>query len=217
MPEVRSNPKQDYIARLFGQESKDLKNAREALAKDKKEGINVSSSEGALLKFFIQAFGLKNVLEIGTLYAYSTLWMAEALPEDGQITSLEKSPENYEKAKSLVSDSKSVNKINLLQGDATELLKEVSFTPDLVFIDADKQSYGDYLTWALENVAVGGLIIGDNTFLFGNVTGEAVTDYKPQETIQVMREFNERLAKAKNFASIIIPTMEGMTVGRRLR
>lgn len=210
-----STRSEDYITRLFAKESDVLKRVSAALKESGKFGINVSPYEGKLLHFFIRLTGAKSVVEIGTLYGYSTLWMAEALPADGKIVSLEKNPEHFEMAQKLLRDSPVASKIDLRCGDATELLRELDLTADLVFIDADKGNYANYLSWAVRNVKPGGLIIGDNTLLFGHMIGEDRGERAGEKAIAAMTAFNETLAKSDEFVSIMIPTYEGMTVAMR--
>ena len=101
MSRDRSTKATDYICDLFVKESSLHQEIRQSLDQDGKLGINVSTYEGGLLKFLIQLMGSKNILEIGTLYGYSTLWLAEAVPTDGKVLSLEKNPENFKKAQDL--------------------------------------------------------------------------------------------------------------------
>ena len=216
MSRDRSTKAIDYIRNLFVKESSLHEEIRQSLDADGKLGINVDSYEGGLLKFLVQLTKAQTVLEIGTLYGYSTLWFAEALPANGRVISLEKSEEHYEKAKALLQKSELNSKIDLQCGDALELLKEVKFQPDFIFIDADKGGYGAYLDWAMEHVAPGGLIVGDNTFLFGHVYGEPWMEKTTKKAKDSMNYFNETLASNSNFRSIMLPTVEGMTIAQKL-
>ena len=206
--------KTDYINKLFAPESDDLVRIRESHGA--KLGINIEACEGKILQLIIKMIQAKRVMEIGTLRAYSTVWMAEALPEDGKITSIEFNPEAYELSVKNVATTKSRDKIEILQGDAREVLKNINEEFDLVFIDANKAAYIDYLDWAEENLRPGGVIIGDNTFLFGHLTGEE-TDHKVSPNQKKnMQIFNERMANPDKYLSVILPTAEGMTVAIKL-
>ena len=94
-------PQIEYINNMYVTESQVQVAIREQLSRDGKEGINVSAHEGLMLSFFIKSMNIKNIVEVGTLYGYSTSWMASALPDDGVIFSLEKSEGNYSKSKAL--------------------------------------------------------------------------------------------------------------------
>lgn len=206
-----------YIQKNFAQEDADLLRVREALVADGKFGINVSSSEGKLLQFLIGLINAKTIVEIGTLYGYSTLWMAKALPLDGVIYALERDERNYNRAKALIEQSNVGGRVQLIHGDAREELAKLDVVPDVIFIDADKLNYRHYLDWAMKTVRVGGLIIGDNTFLFGHMIGEDRGERASAAAIESMTYFNMTLAHAENFRSVMVPTYEGITLAQRLR
>jgi predicted O-methyltransferase YrrM len=202
---------------LFAEEFDSQKKIRESLRQDGKLGINVSAVEGSLLGFLLQLIQAQTVVEIGTLYGYSTTWIARSLSDRGRVISIEFNPENFEKASDLIENSTFKDRIELLQGDAVQVLKTLRGPFDACFIDANKGGYMEYLKWAMENVRPGGLIVGDNTFLFGHVYGAD----KPwvdmnSGPIETMKLFNETLAQSKNFRAVMIPTSEGMTVAQRL-
>lgn len=218
MSRSRHTKAEDYIAKLFGRETPHHLAIRAALARDGKEGINVGAAEGAILRFLLGLVKAKTVVEIGTLYGYSTLYLAESVPADGRVISLEKVKEHYEAAKFLLATTPVASKIELMLGDAQENLAKLGdLRPDVVFIDADKPNYANYLRWAMEHVRVGGLIIGDNTFLFGHVIGEERGETTSAAALAAMKKFNETLATHPDFRGVIIPTYEGMTVAERLR
>lgn len=218
MSRSRHTKSEDYVARLFGRETPNHLKIREALARDGKEGINVGAAEGAILRFLLGLVKAKTVVEIGTLYGYSTLYIAESLPEDGKVISLEKLPEHHAQAKALLGETPYASKIELMLGDALSNLEKLgALRPDVVFIDADKPNYANYLKWAMEHVRVGGLIIGDNTFLFGHVIGDDRGESTSASALKAMNTFNETLASHPDFRGVILPTYEGMTVAERLR
>lgn len=202
----------DYIQKQLPPRSTTLQRIEAALRADGKWGINIGAGEGHLLQFLIRVHQVKDILEIGTQYGYSTQWMLEALPQEGSVITLEKDPEHHKKAQELIDDSR----VRFLKGNALELLKtlETKFF-DLIFIDANKKGYPEYLTWAETHVRPGGLIIGDNTFLFGQVLQEEPQDSQQKGLWLAMREFNERLFKNPHFQTCLIPTSEGLTVAIR--
>ncbi len=216
MSREETSKSEKYILENFAHETADLAAVRERLIADGKFGINVSAGEGSLLRFLVGVIQPKLIVEVGTLYGYSTLWMAQALPADGRILTLEYSAEHFSRAREHFAKSSLASKIEIRHGDAKELLKGINAQPDLVFIDADKPGYRHYLDWALSAVRVGGVIIGDNTFLFGHMIGEDRGDKTSPAAIESMRYFNTTLAHAKNFRAAMIPTYEGMTVAQRL-
>lgn len=216
MSRERVNKAQDYIIKHFVTETPLHLEITEALKADGKFGVNVSPYEGYLLQFLMQMIGAKAVIEIGALYGYSALWMSLVLPKDGRLVALEKNPENYEKAKGFLKKSPNADQIQIQLGDAIENLKQIDFEPDFIFIDADKPNYFNYLEWAMAKIKPGGLIVGDNTFLWGHMIGEDRGERTSASAIASMSKFNETLAKAPGFRSIMIPTFEGLTVAQKV-
>lgn len=207
---------ENYIHATFVQEDTDLLRIRQALIEDKKFGINVSGVEGKFLQFLIGLVQPRVVVEVGVLYGYSTLWMAKALPSESLLYAIEYDEKNYLRAKNLIEESNVEQRIRLIHGDAREVLPTLNVTPDFVFIDADKVNYRHYLDWAMSAIRVGGVIVGDNTFLFGHMIGEDRGERTSPTAIESMKYFNNTLASSPNFRSIIIPTYEGMTLAQRL-
>ena len=205
--------KDEYIKNTFAKEDELLKRIRAKLQADNKDGINIAPTEAKMLQFFIKSLGIKTIVEVGTLYGYSALWMARALPDDGKIICIEKDENNYKIAKELLEDSESAEKIELINGDAVEILNTLNGPFDMAFIDADKGGYKNYLNWSMENIRPGGLIIGDNTFLFGHIYGEGRSDINASSTQkEAMSYFNETLANHSDYTTALFPTDEGMTV-----
>lgn len=205
-----------YIRDLFAPEDNLLKEFREQSLKMGRP-ISIGAEEGKLLQLFIKMNNIKTIVEVGTLTGYSALWMVQALPKDGKLYTIEIDPTYIEIAKDNFKKlhPELQNKIELLEGNALEKLQELSQEQeqfDMIFIDADKHNYLNYLDWAEKNIKKGGLIVGDNTFLFGAVYMDELP-YRTRPTTQkIMREFNQRLANKDKFDSIMLATDEGMTI-----
>jgi predicted O-methyltransferase YrrM len=137
--------------------------------------------------------------------------MARALPVDGRIYTIEKSTKHAEIASSFFEQSEIGYKIELMVGDAHALFSSLPQV-DMVFIDADKESYPAYLDWAEANIKPGGLIVADNTFLFDTVFEEQPLEKIRPAMWEAMREFNQRLADTTKFESTMIPTNEGLSI-----
>lgn len=207
----------DYIRQVFAGESDALKMVRKSLT-DPNDQISISAREGKLLQFLIHASNAKHIVEIGTLGGYSALWMAEALPPGGRIFTIEKEEARARRAAMHFAQHDPDGKIRLVTGEALHVLpgleKEGPF--DLVFIDADKLNYDKYLDWTEKNLRRGGLVVGDNTFLFDSVWKEAPADNVRRTAYEAMRSFNARLADRERYTGIMLPTEEGMTVAVKL-
>jgi len=180
--------------------------------------INVSPNEGRLLQLLVEIAGARRVLEIGTLGGYSAIHFARALPEDGTMISLEIDEHHAKVARNNIARAGLSEKVEIRVGDAHELLAsliEVDEGPfDLIFIDADKESYPEYLDASLRLARRGSLILGDNTIREGTVL-------HPQDaTARATREFNERIARDPTLSSIALPLIreriDGLTIARVL-
>jgi caffeoyl-CoA O-methyltransferase len=172
--------------------------------------IQVGPAEGRLLELLLRLAGARHVVEIGTLAGYSALWMLRALPEDGHLWTLEADPRHAEVAADVFRDAGVDDRVTLLVGDALDSLPKLSDSSPFcaVFIDADKARYDQYGRWATEHLRDGGLLIGDNAYLFGDLLAES-------ETAAAMRRFHEDMAQ--HYRSVCIPTPDGLAVGVRGR
>ncbi len=212
-------PREKYAKEVFGlNEDAGLTRIKAAMDQHPLHFMSVSPAEARMLQFLVRGFGVKRIVEVGTLFGYSALCMALALPDDGRLITLEKSPEHHAGAREMFRQLPAGSKIEALCGDALELLPTIEGKGpfDMVFIDADKGGYVKYLDWAEKNVRKGGLIVGDNTFLFGALWSQSEDRDIGAKQIQIMTEFNERLADRSLYNSIIIPTHQGMTVAQKL-
>jgi predicted O-methyltransferase YrrM len=197
----------DYIRKTFAPETAEQKCAHENAPAD----IAIYPEEGKLLQLLIHLGGIKKIIEIGTLSGYSALWMADALPDDGLLITVEKDASRAATAQKNIGVHP---KIQLITGDARTALphleKDGPF--DMAFIDADKLNYLHYLEWAEKNVRKGGLIVGDNTLLFDAAWKDAPVERVRETAREAIRAFNLRLADPLKYTSILLPTQEGLTI-----
>ncbi len=207
----------DYISSTFVEEDTLLQRVR-AKGESLRAGMQVSPVEGKLLYCMARLVGASSILEIGTFVGYSTLWMARALKPLGMITTLEYDADHATLASAFFKESEVVDRFLLLEGKALDTLAILAAEErvyDMVFIDAAKSEYLQYLDLVIPMVRQGGLIIGDNTLLFGAMAGEKPAQVS-QKAVESMRAFNTRLADSSLFDSILIPTEEGMTIARKI-
>lgn len=209
----RLAPDIQYVRDLFAKEDPLLQEIARRL-EEMRLAIQIGPDEGKLLQLFIRMKNIRTVVELGTLGGYSAIWMARALPENGKVITIERDQENYELAEEYISRSNVASKIEQRLGEAKDILAilEKDGPYDMLFIDADKVSYPHYLTWGEKNIRKGGLIVGDNCFLFGTVYQEERPSSVTQKTWEAMREFNKRLSDPQKFFATMIPTQEGMMV-----
>lgn len=205
--------RKSYVQKLFVQEDKPLAAVKDVLEEEVKR-MQLGSEEGKLLHVLTFLSGAKNIVEVGVLAGYSAICMARAIPEDGHIYAIEKDENRISGIQKNLEACGVSQKVTLICGDAHKELEKISDKApfDMIFIDADKGGYPDYLDWAENNIRRGGLIIGDNTFLFGHVYKDSAPKGWSKKNWEGMRAFNERLANYKKYRSILLPTEEGMTI-----
>lgn len=196
-----------YVADLFEPPDAGLETA---LADSQAAGlpsINVSVHQGRLLHLLARAMGARRILEIGTLGGYSTIFLARALPPDGLVVTLEAEPRHAAVARANFARAGLTDVIDLRLGPALDTLPrlvELGAGPfDMIFIDAHKPEYPDYLTWALALSRPGTLIIADNIVRSGAVADAASAD----ANVQGVRRFNEQLAAEPRVTATIVQTV----------
>lgn len=203
--------KTEYIQKLFAIEDKLLVKIREdAIAINRP--INITPDEGKFLQILVKLSKPKKILEIGTFYGYSTIWIARALSDDSIIYTIERELDSYSKAEDNFIEAKLDKKIKLLKGEAKYILSKIDDVFDMIFIDADKINYLNYLDWADKNLKIGGLIVADNTLLSGAVYMENLPYRVRKTTKEIMKKFNKRLSDSSKYTSILLPCTDGITI-----
>lgn len=168
---------------------------------------DVTPTQGKLLNLFVQMKGAKRILEIGTLGAYSTIWMARALPSDGKIVTLELDPFHAQVAEANLSFAQLSHMVELRVGEALQQLAQMADEGveafDFIFIDADKPNNPKYLQWALHFSHPGTVIIGDNVIRDGEIINEQSED----DRVQGVRQFYDLLAEEPRITATAIQTV----------
>lgn len=198
---------EDYFAELLVRPDRALEAALEDSDKAGLPPINVIANHGKLLHLLARAQGARSILEIGTLGGYSTIWLARALPSDGRLITLDWDPKHASIARANLERAGVAHLVEVRLGKAVDSLAEIAAAGegpfDLTFIDADKESYTDYLTWSLRLSRPGSLIIADNVVRDGKVIDPESTD----PLVQGVRRFNQRLASEPRLTATAIQTV----------
>ena len=196
-----------YIEKLFFAPDFALEAALDSSKAAGLPTINVSPAQGKLLNLLARMQGARKILELGTLGGYSTIWLARALPPEGRLISLEIDPKRAEVARANIARAELANAVEIRVGAAKDslqkLLDEGHGPFDLIFIDADKPGYAEYLKWCLKLSRPGTLILADNVVRKGAVADPASAD----ENVQGIRKFNEALAAEKRVTTTVIQTV----------
>lgn len=163
----------DYFGELLAPEDEPLRASLDANEKAGLPAIGVTRLQGKFLHVLAKITQARRVLEIGTLGAYSTIWMARALPPDGRIVTLEIDSEHAEVARENLRRAGLLERVDIRVGPALVTLPALQRSGagpfDLIFIDADKQNNAEYLEWAVKLSRPGSVIVVDNVVREGKV------------------------------------------------
>jgi predicted O-methyltransferase YrrM len=196
-----------YLTELLVKSDPVLEEALRASAAADLPAISVSPNQGKLLMLLAQVHGAKNILEIGTLGGYSTIWLARALPKGGRLITLEAEMKHAEIARTNIARAGLSGVVEVMVGKALDTLPKLAAKGlgpfDLIFIDADKPSNPEYFAWSLKLSRRGSLIIIDNVVRDGKVIDAASDD----ASIQGVRRMNEMLAAERRVSATAIQTV----------
>ena len=169
--------------------------------------IDVAPNQGKLLYLLARIQGSRRILEIGTLGGYSTIWLARALPADGRLITMEFEPRHAAVAQSNINRAGLAERVEIRVGAALGSLAQLATENpepfDMIFIDADKDNYPNYLPWALKFSRPGTLILADNVVRDGAILDPSHHDPRVQGT----RQFLELLAAEPRLAATALQTV----------
>lgn len=169
--------------------------------------------QGRFLSLISKIHQPQHILEIGTFTGYSALCLAEGLPEDGKLWTIDTNDEMAFISKNYFEKSAFSHQIESLIGDALELIPRMQQCFDLVFIDAHKPDYAKYFEAIQKNLKVGSLVLFDNVLWHGKVINPSVRDSKTQ----IIRDLNLELSKNPLFEKIILPIRDGIYILRKIQ
>jgi len=171
----------------------------------------------SLLKLLLAIKKPKQILEVGTAIGFSALLMSEYGPKDCKITTIEKYEKRIPIAKENFAKAGKEKQITLLEGDATEILKELSGPYDFIFMDAAKGQYINFLPDILKLMPEGGLLISDNVLQDGDALESRYAVTRRNRTIHTrMREYLYELKHCEELQTDILPVGDGVTISVKL-
>ena len=206
--------KEDYIHKIFVSEHKDLRSIYQSTPIEMQH-MQLRPYEASMICMLLKIQGATKVLEIGTLHGYSAAWIAKTVSGIQKIYTIEKSLLHYNKAKENFIQYDLADKIEIINGDAADILPKLSsIAPfDAIFLDGNKNAYKLYYDYAVKYLKKGGLLIVDNIFLFGFIEeNEAFIAPKYKKMLKNMQEFNNLLSKSNYFDTIALPSRDGIAI-----
>lgn len=201
----------DYINELFPAEDELLRTLRREAEAAGIPSIAISEEQGRFMRVLLKGIGARRVIEIGTLAGYSAITMARALPEDGELVTLEIDPLHASFASAQIERAGLAGRARVLTGSALDLLERDlagSGPYDFAFIDADKPSYARYLELLVPMMRPGALIAGDNAMAWGRIA-DASTE---EASVLGMRRFNRAVADDPRLEGCLVPIGDGMCI-----
>ena len=202
----------EYIITNYAEESKIIKELYKEYEINKIPKISITPEQGKFLYVIAKMINAKKILEIGTLIGYSAIWMAEALPENGKLITVEVSEKHHRIASEFIEKTHLSKIIDIKLGRAFDimpslLINEAPF--DMIFVDADKEKYPQYFEQSLKLLRKGGIIAMDNTLSKGRVLDNEPT----KKGIIGIKNLNEIMGKSDKVDSVLIPIADGISVG----
>lgn len=174
----------------------------------------------SLLRFLMHNNRPKRILEVGTAVGFSSLLMSEYMPKGTEIVTIERNAGRIARAKENIANAKRGNVITLLEGDATDILKELvekGETFDFIFMDAAKGQYINFFDNIIALLAEGGLLVSDNVLQDGDVVQSRYSVTRRNRTIHGrMREYLYTLTHHELFDSVVLPIGDGVTLSYKV-
>lgn len=204
---------EDYIRSLLPDNNHNLK-VMEKYAEDNHVPI-VQPEVAQLLKVLLKIKNPKNILEIGTAIGYSALVMAEITSTECKITTIERRKDMIELAIDNISKTEYGNKINILEGEAEEVLSTLEEKYDFIFLDAAKGQYMDFFNKCIKFLQPGGIIVSDNVLYKGMVATDKLVIRRKKTIVKRLREFLQYINYIEGYTSSVIPIGDGVAITHR--
>jgi predicted O-methyltransferase YrrM len=167
--------------------------------------------QGRFLAMISKLINPNHILEIGTYTGYSAICLAEGLADGGVVHSIEINTENEEIIRKYIEKTGNTHKILLHFGDARDIIPEIGLMFDLVFLEADKESYIDYFKLVINRVRPGGIILADNVLWDGKVLDKNATD---KESVGI-RKFNDYIKNHDQIDHVLLTIRDGIMIIRK--
>jgi caffeoyl-CoA O-methyltransferase len=208
-----TDPKVDqYIRSLIPERDEVLSEMEDRAARERIPIIG--PVVGTLLAQLARSIRAKRIAELGSAIGYSTIWLARATPEGGNVLYTDGSSANARDAARYFERAGVRERVEIRVGDALESFAQVPGEFDFIFNDVDKEGYPDVYRQAAHRVRVGGFFVTDNALRGGRVADPAVQD---DAEINAVREFNALLSRDPRFQTTVLPLRDGVTVALRIR
>lgn len=169
--------------------------------------------QGRVLSMLAKLHRPKTILEIGTYTGYSAICLAEGLASGGHLHTIDINRELEDMVMKYIKIAGIEDRVTMHIGPALEIIPKLEISPDLVFIDADKDNYSNYLDLVLPKMPVGGLIIGDNVLWSGRILNPDLTDKETKALIKFSQHVNDH----PDLENVLLPIRDGIMLARKIK
>jgi predicted O-methyltransferase YrrM len=197
---------EQYLSSRYWTEDDLLREVKADIA-ERGPQIQVSAEAGRLLSLLVRAAGAKRVLEVGTLFGYSGIWMARELPADGRLDTIEIEKLHADAAEHWFERAGLADRVTVHRGAGLDVLATLPGPYDVAFIDADKATYPEYVRLSLEKLRPGGVVIADNAIRRGRIAepgGDA--------DLEGTRGMHDLLAADSSLVATTVPVGDGLAI-----
>ena len=206
---------EDYIIKHSQQEPRILKDLnRETNLKVLQPRMISGAHQGRLLSIISKIISPTKILEIGTFTGYSTLCLSEGLTKDGRIHTVDINEELYDLQRKYFKKSPFNDNIIQHLGNALEVIPTMDNNFDLIFLDADKNNYPEYLDVLISKLKIGGVLLSDNVLWDGKVLNPI--SEKDISTKAIVK-YNKLLSQREDMDNVILPIRDGLTISRKIK
>ena len=182
-----------------------------------KNRVPIADREVALfLEITARAMKARRILEIGMAIGYAVVHLAEALPDDGLIVTIEPNDEMIRRSEDYLKRAGVRERVRIERGLALEVIPRLEETFDLIYLDALKEEYSEYLNQSLPLLRVGGVVIADNVLWGGQVAGE-IRSPDQQASTEALREFNRHFINHPQLRAEVLSFGDGIAYGVKIR
>ena len=203
----------DYIKKYSNKESDLLKElSRETKLKTLNSRMLSGSYQGRILSIISKLTKPRYILEVGTYTGYSTLCLAEGIKDSGELHTIDNNEELYNFQREYFNKSDYGDKIFQHLGNAIDLIDTINLKFDLIFLDADKENYTNYLELLINKLNTNGVLITDNVLWNGKVIKSISDD---DLSTQEIDKFNKLMNQRSDMETIILPIRDGISISRK--
>ena len=195
-----------YLSQHYWTEDEVLREVRADIA-ERGPQIQVSAEAGRLLALLVRLAGATRVLELGTLFGYSGIWMARELPPGGRLDTVERETLHADAAEHWFERAGLADRVTVHRGKALDVIATLPGPYDVAFIDADKAGYPEYARLSLQRLRPGGLVIADNAIRRGRITQAGI-----DADMDGVREMHDLLGGDDSLVATTVPVGDGLAL-----